>query len=441
MKFNKNQIINNVEAINLSYEGMGVVKIDDYPLFVENLLVGEIADIVIKKANNKFAFAKVLKRHKISPQRINVPNEQLMESGSTAIAMLSYEGQLKFKEEFVKYLFGRNIHFDNVLPILKSKNEWNYRNKITVFVSESNGQVIFGLYEKNTHNIIQQTNYDLAHKNINTMIKWLEKNINNFNEFIENIWYIDSFTFRYSESYDEFIVIINTNHFVKLSEDFLASFVAKFPNLVNIILNIKSKKKDRSISLLNNKTGIKDKIGNLVVNINWNSFFQINSSQTYNLYKLLIDNLNLNKNDVVIDAYSGVGTIALTIAPLVKKVYGLEIIPEAVQNAEQNANINNITNSVFYAGDVNKNIFKINDANILIVDPPRSGMSTEFFNSVIKYKPEKIGYISCNVHTMCRDIDMLQRNGYKLEYLRPCDMFSQTHHIECVGVLTKNREN
>ncbi|QBF34850.1 23S rRNA (uracil(1939)-C(5))-methyltransferase RlmD [Mycoplasmopsis phocirhinis] len=438
MKFSKNQIINNVKAINLSYEGLGVVKLNNYTIFVENLLTGESADIEIKKANNKFAFAKVIKRFDSSQQRLNIANEQLMKSGATPLAILSYSDQLKFKEEFVKYLFARNIHFDNVFSILENKKPWAYRNKITVFVSKQNSKIIFGLYEKNTHNIIEQYSYDLANEEINHLIKWLSNNINNFNEFIANIDAIESFTFRYSKTFDEHLIIINAKKNIKIGQNFLKIISSHFPNLVNIIINIKSNKKNKYFALLNNKNSIKDKIGKNIVNINWNSFFQVNSSQTERLYQLLIDNLKVDKNDIVIDAYCGVGSIALSIAPYVKKVYGLEIIQDAVLNAKQNARINNINNCEFFAGDVEDNFFKIKNANILVVDPPRSGLSTNFINLILKYKPKKIGYISCNIHTMCRDIDLFLKNGYKLDYLRPCDMFSQTHHIECVGVLSKN---
>ncbi|MBU4691778.1 23S rRNA (uracil(1939)-C(5))-methyltransferase RlmD [Mycoplasma sp. ES3225-GEN-MYC] len=438
MKLKAGEILDNVKAIMLSYEGMGVVKINDYSIFVENLLVDETANIVIKKANTKFAFAKVLKHITISPKRIKPDNEKLMESGSTPIAMLSYKDQLLFKEEFVKYLFGRNIHFENVAEILPNPKPWGYRNKITVFCDEINGKFVLGLFEKNTHNLIEQTSYDLAHPKLNEVILWLDNNINNYQSLKNSVNNINSFTFRYSEASEEGLIIINANKMLKIDNKLITDITNKFNWIVNIIVNLESKNSNKYFALLDSKTSILDKIDSLSFNLEWNSFFQINSAQTNNLYNLLINNLDLNKNDIVVDAYSGVGTIALKIAPFVKTVYGLEIINEAVMNARDNAKLNNIENALFYSGDVNKTIFKIEqNPNVIIVDPPRSGISTQFLETIIKINPEKIGYISCNVHTMCRDIDYLRNNGYQLIYLRPCDMFSQTHHIECVGVLIR----
>ncbi|MCR8966482.1 23S rRNA (uracil(1939)-C(5))-methyltransferase RlmD [Mycoplasma zalophidermidis] len=438
MKLKPGEILENVKAIMLSYEGMGVVKVNDYSIFVENLLVDETANIIVKKANTRFAFAKVLKHINVSPKRIKLDNEKLMESGSTPIAMLSYKEQLLFKENFVKYLFGRNIHFENVTEILPNPKPWGYRNKITVFCDEINSKIVIGLFEKNTHYIIEQTSYDLAHPKLNEAILWLNNNINNYLSLKNSTNNINSFTFRYSESSDEGLIIINANKMLKIDNQLLTDITNKFNWIVNIIINIESKNNHKYFALFNRKTSILDKIDNLSFNLEWNSFFQINSAQTNNLYNLLINNLGLNNNDIVVDAYSGVGTIALKIASFVKTVYGLEIINEAVMNARDNAKLNNIKNAVFYYGDVNKTIFKIKkNPNVIIVDPPRSGISTQFLETIIKINPEKIGYISCNVHTMCRDIDYLQNNGYKLIYLRPCDMFSQTHHIECVGVLIR----
>ncbi|WP_029608664.1 23S rRNA (uracil(1939)-C(5))-methyltransferase RlmD [Mycoplasma simbae] len=438
MKYAQGQIINNVKAEQLSFEGLGVVKADNYSIFVENLLPGESADIKIKKANSKFAFATVENRHTTSNKRISIANEKLMLTGSTSIAMLSYEDQLEFKQNFVEYLFGRNIHFEKVNKILPSPQKWHYRNKLTVFCKVVDNKVKLGLFAKNTHDLIHQDSYDLAHPQINNAILAFENIVNKNNHFIDNFKFVHSVTFRYSLFENKLLIIINSAKNIALFSNFIELIQQNIHITKNIIINIEAKK-PFSRKLLNSPASLTDYIGDTLISYNWNSFFQVNSLQTNNLYNLLIDNLALNKENVVIDAYSGAGSISLKIAPKVKKVIGLELVNEAVENAKNNATKNGIKNASFYAGDVNKTILNVSETiDVVIVDPPRSGMSEDFIQSVVKLSPQKIGYISCNVHTMCRDIDYLQNNGYKLRFLQPCDMFAQTHHIEAVGVLEKN---
>ncbi|ADN68712.1 23S rRNA (uracil(1939)-C(5))-methyltransferase RlmD [Mycoplasmopsis fermentans] len=435
MKYELGQIIKGVEAINFTYEALGLVKVDDYSIFVENLLPQEKADIQIKKSNTKFAFAIVVKRYNDSPKRIKVLNQKLMLSGSTPLAILNYADQLEFKENVVKYLFQRNIHFNETQKILPCEKQWNYRNKITVFVESSKGKIKFGLYEKNTHKLVEQDSYDLANESINKLLMYLNKNINNYKCFIENGQFLKQIVVRYSESYDQMMLAFVQDKPFELSEDLLKDLTSNFKNLKVILKEEKVKK--TTYTYYSEAKNIQDKISNLTFNIDYNSFFQVNSYQTNNLYNLLVDNLHLDKTMNVVDAYSGIGTISLKIAEKVKKVYGLEIVKEAVINAKQNAKLNNINNVEFYEGDVLKTIDNIKEKiDTIIIDPPRAGVSKEVLEKILKIEPKQIGYISCNPHTLCRDIDLLTLSKkYKLEFLKPCDMFCQTHHVEIVAIL------
>ncbi|BAP01294.1 23S rRNA methyltransferase protein [Mycoplasmopsis californica HAZ160_1] len=441
MEFKKGQILKDVEATQLSYEGMGVVKIDNYSIFVENLLPGEKADIFIQKANNKFGFARCIKRVVLSPIRQEVINEALMDSGSTSLAMLPYEKQLEFKENFVTYLFGRNIHFEDVKKIIPNQKPWGYRNKLTVFVKVVNNVIKLGLYRKNTHDLVEQSSYDLAYSEINKVILWLQKNINKYYKIVRQGDLLESITFRFSQLENKMLVIFNVKNKMLFTESFIREFTSQNSNIKNIIVTWIDKKKMNYQTLIRDDASLKDLVGNVQINYGWNSFFQVNTQQANILYTTLIDNLSLTNEDVVVDAYSGAGSIALKIANKVKKVYGLEIINQAVLNAIQNAKLNGVDNAEFITGDVNITIFKVKEkVTTVIVDPPRAGLSSSFLATIVKMQPEKIGYISCNVHTMCRDVDLLQNNGYKLVFLQPCDMFSQTHHIELVGVLIRNKK-
>ncbi|WP_432790517.1 23S rRNA (uracil(1939)-C(5))-methyltransferase RlmD [Mycoplasmopsis bovis] len=433
MKLQNNSILENVKAFEHSYEGLGTVKVNDYPIFVENLLPGEIADILIKKANSKFAFAKVLKRHNDSPKRIKVLNDKLMESGSAPLANISYNDQLEFKENFVKQLFKRNLHYSNILPILKSSYEWRYRNKLLLFTKNIQNIIKIGLYEKNTHNLIEQDSYDLVSEYSEKVLLWLSKNINNYDCFKNVKNSLISISIRESNFNKEIMLYFTASKSFDLSKQFISDIASEFKNIVSILIIVNDKVVSKYLS---QNTYLIDKVGNFTFKYNWNSFFQINSEQNENLYSLLINNLSLDKNKTVIDAYCGIGTISLFLAQKSKKVYGLEIVNEAVINAKENAISNGINNVDFIAGDVIKSIDKIKEkVDILVVDPPRSGLSDEFLSKILDIRPKEIGYISCNPHTMCRDINTLNKSGYEISYLRPCDMFCQTYHIEVVAVL------
>ncbi|VEU75472.1 tRNA (uracil-5-)-methyltransferase related enzyme [Mycoplasmopsis maculosa] len=438
MKLKENDILNDVIAIDHTYEGLGTVKIDNYPIFVENLLPGEVANITIKKANSRFAFAKVIKRKTTSKKRVEIENTALMKSGSTSLANLSYNDQLEFKENFVNYLFSRNIHFNDINKIFPSNKIWNYRNKLTVFVKLIDNEIKLGLYEKNTHNLIEQTSYDLAAKPISLLLEWIKNNINYYKNMKENVSNIENITVRYSDAFDQLMLVFNVKKQINFEIDFLDKISKAFPQL-KVLLEVKNNNVLKKY--LSKQTFIYDKIGDLTFKINFNSFFQVNSSQTNNLYELLINNMNLEKSDNVLDAYCGIGTIGLKVSKKVKQVIGIEIIKEAIENAIENAKINGISNISFYSGDVYKIIESLNKQfNKIIVDPPRSGLEQVFLEKILEMKPKQIGYISCNPHTLCRDVDLfLKSNMYELTYLQPCDMFSQTHHIEAVAILNRKK--
>ncbi|TQC51482.1 23S rRNA (uracil(1939)-C(5))-methyltransferase RlmD [Mycoplasmopsis mucosicanis] len=429
--------LNNVKATAFSYEGYGIIQYDNYKIFVENLLIDEVADIEIKKANNNYAFAKVLKYHKYSPMRIETKNNELLASGAAPLSMISYDDQLKLKQEIINYYFKRNLNYEEIKPILSSHEAWNYRNKLTVFVKFKE-RIVIGLFEKNTHNIIEQSSYDLACKEINDILQWISSNINNYKLMLKYAKFIKSITIRHSKSKNESLIIFNISQKFTFDMEFVRDLTLKFKNVVNIILNNESiiSKEQHFSKFLNAKTTITEKIDNDELVLNWNSFFQVNSAQTNNLYNLLIDNLNLTGNETIVDAYCGVGSISLKLAKKAKKVYGLEIIPEAVENAE--INCSNYINTVFFAGDVLKTIDKITDKiDIIVVDPPRSGNDKEFLEKILNIGARKIGYVSCNFHTLIRDIHLIMTKGYKIKFVQPCDMFPQTYHIETVVVLEK----
>ncbi|WP_029512926.1 23S rRNA (uracil(1939)-C(5))-methyltransferase RlmD [Mycoplasmopsis iners] len=432
MNYQINQIIKDVECKELSYEGYGVVLLDNYKLFIENFLPGEIADVQLYKVNSKFAFGKTINLYKRSKLRIPV-DDNLIQTGVAPLSILPYNEQLKFKENIVKNLFSRNLNFDKVESILASPLQWNYRNKVKILVKQNNGEYIFGAFEKNTNNFIQLNSFPLANKQIELFISEFRKFINENDYFKDTL---KELTITCSTN-NLFNLIINSIQPIKFNDSIKTAIIEKFGNLHSIV-NISNKQIKEIFK--NPKNLYFNQIDSLNFIVHPFSFFQINTEQISILYSTLANNMNLKSTDVVLDAYCGVGTIGLFIAKKVNEIIGIEIIPEATQNAKLNAKLNKINNAEFYAGDIDLVIKRQNKLfNKIIVDPPREGLTDNFINKILEYSPEEIGYISCNPHTMVRDIQKLIQKDYQIDYVKPVDMFPQTFHIECVAVLSKKK--
>ncbi len=258
------------------------------------------------------------------------------------------------------------------------------RNKLLLFTKNIQNIIKIGLYEKNTHNLIEQDSYDLVSKYSEKVLLWLSKNINNYDCFKNVKNSLIGISIRESNFNKEIMLYFTATKSFDLSKQFISDIASEFKNIVSILIIVNDKVVNKYLS---QNTYLIDKVGNFTFKYSWNSFFQINSDQTENLYSLLINNLSLDKNKTVIDAYCGIGTISLFLAQKSKKVYGLEIVNEAVINAKENAISNDINNVDFIAGDVIKSIDKIKEkVDILVVDPPRSGLSDEFLSKILRYK-------------------------------------------------------
>ncbi len=239
-----------------------------------------------------------------------------MESGSAPLANISYNDQLEFKENFVKQLFKRNLHYSNILPILKSSYEWRYRNKLLLFTKNIQNIIKIGLYEKNTHNLIEQDSYDLVSKYSEKVLLWLSKNINNYDCFKNVKNSLIGISIRESNFNKEIMLYFTATKSFDLSKQFISDIASEFKNIVSILIIVNDKVVNKYLS---QNTYLIDKVGNFTFKYNWNSFFQINSDQTENLYSLLINNLSLDKNKTVIDAYCGIGTISLFLGSKIQK--------------------------------------------------------------------------------------------------------------------------
>lgn len=436
-------------AVDLSSEGKGVVKVHNDIIFVDGLFPNEEADIEILYQRAGVYFGKVKHLYYISKERIQPKCKICTSCGGCQFQQLDYKAQLKYKTKRVKESLTRIAHVNqDVFPCIGADNPYNYRNKIQVpFVKDRNGVVKFGFYKENTHIIMSIKECAIENKKAAPIlwdIKLLleEMNIPTYNE--DNGRGILRYVLiRTSHHYDELMVVLVTTQMnFPGQRNFINELVTRHPEITTIVENINSRRTNVILGekekVLYGPGHIKDDILGLTFEISASSFFQINPEQVEKLYATALNLVTPNKEEVVLDAYSGVGTIGLIAARNAKRVISVEINKFAHKNAIENAKRNDISNIEFACDDAGKFISKyIGDIDVLIMDPPRSG-SDETFLSVVKSKKiKKIIYVSCNPETLARDIAYLS-DLYEVKYVQPVDMFPMTAHVETiVGLILK----
>lgn len=441
-----------IEAVfeDLTHDGAGVAKVDGYPLFVPNGLPGEKAKIKVVKVNKDYGFGRLIEILEQSPERVEAPCSIYKECGGCQLQHLSYEGQLRFKEKQVKDVLQRigKLEDVHVHPVLGMKHPWSYRNKSQVPIGEREGGLIGGFYQKRSHQIID----------MKTCLIQQEKN----DEVLQKVKEICS---RYGvRAYDEekhkgdlrhimvrygavsgevMVVLITRTNDLPNKKKIVKEIAASISGLKSIIQNINPKKTNvilgEETKVLWGEEVIHDYIGNIKFAISARSFYQVNPEQTKVLYEKALEYAELHGDETVIDAYCGIGTISLFLAQKAGNVYGVEIVPEAIEDAKKNAALNGITNVEFAVGEAETVIPKWYEegieADVLVVDPPRKGCDEKLLQTIIDMKPQKVVYVSCNPATLARDLRILEDGGYKTLEVQPVDMFPQTTHVECVARL------
>ncbi|MBC2397496.1 23S rRNA (uracil(1939)-C(5))-methyltransferase RlmD [Clostridium tetanomorphum] len=445
---NKDYII---DITGMANEGGGVGKIDDFTVFIPQAIKGEKCKVKIVKVNKNFAFGKLLEVLQPSLNRVQPICPIYNRCGGCQIQHISYEGQLEFKRQKVKDVLSRIGKIDvNVESVIGMKNPYRYRNKVQLPVGKDEDNVKIGFYAQRSHQIIDINNCfiqdEIADKVIALTKEWMQKyNIEAYNEekhkgIVKHIMIRKAF-----KTNQIMIVIIARNNELPYKKEFINIMVENIEGLVSVIQNVNSKKTnvimgDKNITLWGKDT-IVDYIGNFKFNISPLSFFQVNPIQTEILYNKALEYADLNGNEIVFDAYCGTGTISLFLSQKAKKVYGVEIIKEAIDNAKINAKENNVNNAEFIVGKseeiIPKLIHKGIKADVVVVDPPRKGCEKSLLEEIANMKPKRIVYVSCDPSTLARDLAILKDLGYNTEKVQPVDMFSQTSHVECVVLMSR----
>ena len=433
-------------CVDLSSEGKGVVKSHNNVVFVDGLFPNEEADIEILYHRAGVNFGKVIKLHKLSKDRIQPRCKICTSCGGCQYQQLAYEAQLKYKTKRVKESLSRIAKVDTkVLPCLGMDDPYNYRNKIQVpYNKDRNGKVKFGFYKENTHIIMPIKECAIEDKRAAPIlwdIKLLleDMNIPVYNE--DNGKGILRYVLiRTSHHYKELMVVLVTTQLnFPGQRNFVNELVSRHPEITTVVENVNSRHTNVILGnqekILYGPGHIKDDILGLTFEISAASFFQVNPIQVEKLYASALNLIDFSKKEVVLDAYSGVGTIGLIAAKNAKKVISVEINKSAHKNAIENAKRNNVDNIEFVCADAGEYISKSEqDIDVLIMDPPRSGSDETFLSTVINKRIKKIVYISCNPETLARDIAYLS-SLYKVTYVQPVDMFPMTAHVETVACL------
>ncbi|HET2823669.1 23S rRNA (uracil-5-)-methyltransferase RumA [Streptococcus pneumoniae] len=447
----KNDIVE-VEIVDLTHEGAGVAKVDGLVFFVENALPSEKILMRVLKVNKKIGFGKVEKYLVQSLHRNQDLDLAYLRSGIADLGHLSYPEQLKFKTKQVKDSLYKiaGIADVEVAETLGMEHPVKYRNKAQVPVRRVNGVLETGFFRKNSHNLMPLEDFFIQDPVIDQVVVALRDLLRRFDlkpyDEKEQSGLIRNLVVRRGHySGQIMVVLVTTRPKVFRVDQLIEQVIKQFPEIVSVMQNIN----DQNINAIFGKEWrtlygqdyITDQMLGNDFQIAGPAFYQVNTEMAEKLYQTAIDFAELKKDDVIIDAYSGIGTIGLSVAKHVKEVYGVELIPEAVENSKKNAQLNNISNA-HYVCDTAENAMKnwLKDGiqpTVILVDPPRKGLTESFIKASAQTGADRIAYISCNVATMARDIKLYQELGYELKKVQPVDLFPQTHHVETVALLSK----
>lgn len=441
------------KCVDLSFEGKGVVKLSYGVVFVDGLFPGEEAEIEILYKRAGSYFGKVSRLISKSPDRIQPRCGVCTACGGCQFQQLGYQAQLKYKTEKVKSALKRHLGKDiEVLPTIGMDDPYNYRNKIQVPIGrDPHGHIVSGFYRSGTHKIIPVDNCAIEDKRASKIVQVIKELMK---EFHYDPYNEDTHTglvrhvlIRTSYHYKDIMVtLVTTRDVFGGRNNFVKALVSKCPEIKCIVQNINSR--DTNVILGEKErvlfgTGeIKDSILGVDFLISSKSFFQVNPIQVEKLYEKACNFAEISKNDRVFDAYCGIGTISLIASKYAKEVVGVEIVKEAIKDANKNAKLNGITNAKFICGDAGLELEKlVNDGetfSCVMVDPPRKGVDQKFIDSLLRIKPKKVIYVSCEPETLARDLALLSET-YKIEQIQPVDMFPMTFHVETVVSLIYKR--
>lgn len=465
MKKKKEVILPNITITDLAAEGKAVAKPDGKAIFVKNAVPGDVVDLKITRSKSSFAEAEAIAFHKYSDLRTNPACSHFGICGGCARQDLAYENQLAYKQQWVLDAFQRigKFPFPTINPILGCNHIFRYRNKMeygfTDFAWLTNEQIqsgqeferrgvglhIPGKFDKilNIDSCFLQNEWgDLVR---NWVRNYAIENDISFFHIRNQVGMLRTILLRIANTGEKMVLIAFTEDNQEIIQPMLSALLHKFPDTTSLLYVINNKKNDTiydlPVHVFHGKDFIIEKLHGVQYKIGPKSFFQTNTEQAQSLYKITKEFAELTGKEKVYDLYTGTGSIACYIADLAEKVIGVEYVPEAVEDAFVNKELNALNNVDFYAGDMkdvlNDSFISIHGVpDVVITDPPRAGMHEDVVKTLLRLNPKLIVYVSCNVATQARDLSLLTEN-YIVTKIQPVDMFPHTHHVENVVQLKR----
>ncbi len=439
-----------VDIIDNGFEGEGIAKIDNFTIFIPGTIKGEKVRVLIVKVLSSHGFGKIVEIIEKSQARQDVDCNTYKRCGGCNLRHVKYEETLKMKQNAVQSLVNKTLK--NKLQIKETvgmENPLHYRNKAQYPIGiNKKGEPVIGVFANRTHEVIPIDNCLIQNKKSEEIAKFIiefikEKNISIYDEKKGKGLVRHIVTKVGIKTGEIMCVIVINGHKIPNENELVENLKTRYPEIKAIVKNINMKNTNvilgqENINLYGNGY-IEDILGEYKFKISPLSFYQVNPVQAEKLYNLGVSMAEITKNDVVFDLYCGIGTISLFMSKFAKKVYGIEIVEEAVKMAKENAQNNNVSNTEFFAGDVeivlddlinNKGL----KADVVMFDPPRKGLDKKSIDNILNIRPKKIVYISCNPATLIRDLADFE-NEYDIKTIIPVDMFPFTSHVECVAVM------
>lgn len=469
MGFNKNDTVRLI-ITDIGTNGEGIGRVDGYTLFIKDAIIGDEVEAKIIKAKKNYGYAKLMNIITPSKDRIEPVCPVARQCGGCQIQEMDYQAQLRFKQELVKNNIERIGHISDyqMMPVIGMDEPFHYRNKAQYPVGmDKDGNIVMGFFAGRTHHIIDNTDCALGAK-INSRILGIIKEYMQDNKIKpydedKHAGTVRHILIRNGYHTDQIMVCLVINaESIKNSDD-LVKRLKDIDGMTSIMININRNKTNvilgDTCKTLWGKSYIEDYICDIRYQISPLSFYQVNPKQTEKLYSKALEYAGLTGNETVWDLYCGIGTISLFMAAKARKVYGVEIVPQAIEDAKNNARLNNIDNAEFFVGKAEEVVPAFyeelsrkaangdEEANrgihpdVVVVDPPRKGCEETLLETVVKMSPKRMVYVSCDSATLARDLKFMEEHGYKVEKVQAVDQFGNTVHVETVCLLGREIVN
>ena len=437
-----------VDIIDNGFQGEGIAKVDNFTIFIPNAIKGEKVKILIVKVLSSHAYGKIVEIIDKSKYRKEADCDTYKRCGGCNLRHIDYLKTLEIKQNNIQSLVNKTL--ENKVQVDKTigmEKPYHYRNKAQYPLGkDNNGKAIMGVFANRTHEIIPINKCMIQNEKTEEIAKFIyeyivKNNITIYDEKTRKGLVRHIVTKIGVKTKQIMCILVLNGKELPNEKELVKSIIVKFPEVKTIVKNINTKNTnvilgDKNINIYGDGY-IEDVLGEYVFKISPLSFYQVNPIQTEKLYNLAMEKAEISKDDIVFDLYSGIGTISLFLSKYAKKVYGIEIVEEAVKMAKENAENNKVDNAEFFAGDVEKILTELIqkvEPSIIIVDPPRKGLDITTIENILKVLPKKVIYISCNPATLMRDLSKLEQK-YEIKSITPVDMFPFTSHIESVSVL------